>query len=86
MTELTSFQRELLAVVNLGSGFGGFSVKDIAHLINLNREHKYGENSAYSALIRRECLQLEKAGLLRRLDDERPIAWCAIQAAQEEAK
>lgn len=73
MADPTDFQRAIMLVV--GRGIGGFCVADIASLIG--RQPGHDSTRAHSALVSRECLAMERAGLLVRLDDQKPIAWLA---------
>lgn len=70
---LNHFQRAILSAV--GPGEGGFAVAEIAVLVG--RQPGYDSDRAHSGLIGQECRALERAGLLRRLNAKRPVAWCA---------
>jgi hypothetical protein len=74
MADLTSIQLAILRALNFDSGYGGFVIGNIASFVARQPGHE--SNRAHSALISLECRTLERAGLLRRLDDETPIAWC----------
>ena len=81
MVDLTSCQRAILKAVNRNTGAArsGFAVGDIAVLVGRQPGHE--GNRAHSALVSRECRSLERAGLLCRLDDEKPVVWCIADAS-----
>lgn len=74
---MTSFQQAILTVVTRYTGKRVFCVRDIAYLIV--RQPGYETNAAHSRLISRECKALEAAGVLRRMDDGKPIVWCVVE-------
>jgi len=69
---LTESQKPILAVL---SEDGGFTTNRVAVMArgNANLRHK-------SQMVRRELLELKRLGLVRELDDQKPVAWCRTYA------
>ncbi len=76
---MTDIQKAVLKVVGrMCSMFSGYSTGDIAYYIA--RQPGRTSNRQHSALIGRELRALESAGLIRRLDDQKPVVWCKAKA------
>lgn len=71
----------LRTVDKVCSDNSGFCTGDIANLIGRQPGHE--SNQQHSALIGRELRALEKAGLVGRLDDKKPVVW--VKARTPEA-
>jgi hypothetical protein len=67
---LTDFDRQILAALR---GEGGFIVRDIAGLIPIQPPST--NSRQHSARIHHRLVQLQHAGRVRPLDDQKPIAW-----------
>ncbi len=70
----SDFQRAILSVVRPGQG--SFAVADLAVLVG--RQPGHDSDRAHAGLIGQECRALERAGLLRRPNAKKPVAWCAV--------
>ena len=68
---LKNVQSSVLAL--LGNSVGGFCTRDLAPLIGRQPGHE--SNRKHSALIHKACAQLEGHGRIKRLDNEKPVAW-----------
>ncbi len=74
---MTDLQKAVLSLVE--RRFDGYCTGDIAALSA--RQPGSDSNRQHSALIGRALRALEKAGLVRRLDDKKPVVWCRQSAA-----
>ena len=72
---ITMRQAEILAVLGWG---GGFVTGHIAALVPSVSTRGLSRH-VQSAWVRRELLQMEKAGLIKRLDNQKPVAWVRCQ-------
>lgn len=70
---MTDMQATILRAIDAHFGIHGFLVGDIAPFIARQPGHE--SNRQHSALISRELRALEKAGLVCRLDDLKPVVW-----------
>lgn len=67
--ELTEYHQKILAALDTD---GGFTTGDVAKRVS----PLFGHNTrTHSAAVRSWLLQLEQAGLVRRLDDQKPVSW-----------
>lgn len=64
-------EREILALLDTD---GGFTTADVARRTTT----RFGHNGrTHSAFVRSILLRLEAAGLVTRLDDQKPVCWLA---------
>lgn len=67
--ELHDYHRKVLTVLDSD---GGFTTGDIAKQV----KPQFGHNArTHSGAVRSWLLQLETAGLVARLDDQKPVCW-----------
>lgn len=69
MDTLTDYDKKILAVLNTE---GGFTTVDVATKIT----PRFGSNNRqHSAAVRSWLCRLERNGLVRKLDDLKPVCW-----------
>lgn len=74
---MTELQAIVLDVVNrFCHSDAGYCTGELALFVG----RQPGRDSAqqHSALVLQQLLALEKLGLVRRLDDEKPVVWCRV--------
>ncbi|CAB3627900.1 MAG: hypothetical protein J0I68_17780 [Achromobacter sp.] len=74
--ELTYYEKKVLAAL---SGPGALLTRDVADRVR----PRFGNQHQHSAAMRVCLVRLEKLGLVRRLDNEKPVCWqLAAQPSQ----
>lgn len=69
-----NYDREILGVLD---GIGGYPTGRIAGMV----VPIFGHNRrTHSAFIRQRLIQLEAAGKVRKMDDQKPVCWVKVEA------
>ncbi|WP_175693959.1 hypothetical protein [Burkholderia ambifaria] len=72
MSDLTEYDRKILAVLDTD---GGFTTTEVARRV----EPTFGgSRHTHAGAIRSWLVQLERRGLVKRLDDEKPVCWVKV--------
>jgi len=71
---LTEYEQRTLATLDTD---GGFTTGDVAKRVQPMFGHSM---RTHSAAVRQWLLGLERRGLVKRLDDEKPVCWVKVNA------
>lgn len=75
--ELSDYDRKILIVLDT---VGGYTTSDVADRV---WPEFGGSRRTHSAAVRSWLLDLEKKGLVKRLDDEKPVCWVKVEQHQQ---
>ena len=74
--DLTDYERKVLAVL---AADGGYTTGVVAERVS----PMFGGNKrAHSSAVRSWLLGLERRGLVKRMDDEKPVCWMLAQGGE----
>ncbi|WP_241299572.1 MULTISPECIES: hypothetical protein [Burkholderia cepacia complex] len=71
--ELSEYDHKILIVLDT---VGGYTTSDVADRV---WPEFGGSRRTHSAAVRSWLLALEKKGLVKRLDDEKPVCWVKVE-------